>query len=39
MVPEQVSNVAWGESDGKTLYITASTSLFRIKLKVAGIRN
>lgn len=38
-VPERVSNVAWGDSDGRTLYITASTSLFRIKLKVAGIRN
>lgn len=38
-VPEVVSNVAWGDEDGKTLYITASTSLFRIKLKVAGVRN
>jgi gluconolactonase len=38
-VPEIVSNVAWGDSDGKTLYITASTSLYRIKLSVAGVRN
>ena len=38
-VPERVSNVAWGDQDGKTLYITASTSLYRIKLKVAGVRN
>ena len=38
-VPERVSNVAWGDKDGKTLYITASTSLFRIKLKVPGVRN
>ena len=38
-VPERVSNVAWGGKDGKTLYITASTSLFRIKLEVPGIRN
>ena len=38
-VPERVSNVAWGDQDGKTLYITASTSLYRIKLKIAGIRN
>ncbi len=38
-VPERVSNVAWGDSDGRTLYITASTSVFRIRLKVAGIRN
>ena len=38
-VPEVVANVAWGDKDGKTLYITASTSLYRIKLSVAGVRN
>ena len=38
-VPEVVSNVAWGDADGKTLYITASTSLYRIKLSVQGVRN
>jgi gluconolactonase len=37
-VPEVVSNVAWGDKDGKTLYITASTSIYRIKLSVAGDR-
>ena len=37
-VPEVVSNVAWGDKDGKTLYITASTSVYRIKLKVRGAR-
>jgi gluconolactonase len=37
-IPEVVSNVAWGDKDGKTLYITASTSLYRIKLTVAGDR-
>jgi gluconolactonase len=38
-VPEVVSNVAWGDQDGKTLYITASTSVYRIKLKIAGVRS
>jgi gluconolactonase len=38
-VPEVVSNVAWGDADGKTLYITASTSLYRIKLALEGVRN
>ncbi|HKW17179.1 MAG TPA: SMP-30/gluconolactonase/LRE family protein [Terriglobales bacterium] len=38
-LPEIVSNVAWGDADGKTLYITASTSVYRIKLSVAGLRN
>jgi gluconolactonase len=32
-------NVAWGDGDGKTLYITASTSVYRIKLNMAGVRN
>ena len=36
-VPEVVSNVAWGEKDGKTLYITGSTSIYRIKVKVGGV--
>jgi gluconolactonase len=38
-IPEVVSNVAWGDADGKTLYITASTSLYRIKLSMPGVRN
>jgi gluconolactonase len=38
-IPEVVSNVAWGDADGKTLYVTASTSLYRIKLKATGVRN
>jgi gluconolactonase len=38
-VPERVSNVAWGDSDGKTLYITASTSLYRISLSIPGVRH
>jgi gluconolactonase len=30
------SNVAFGDADGKTLYITSCTHLFRIRLKAAG---
>lgn len=37
-VPETVSNVAWGDKDGKTLYITASTSVYRIELNIPGIK-
>ena len=33
--PEEPANVGWGD-DGKTLYITAVTGLYRIKLAVAG---
>ncbi|MFZ4507240.1 MAG: SMP-30/gluconolactonase/LRE family protein [Fimbriimonas sp.] len=37
-VPEVPTNVAWGEADGKTLYITAQTSIYRIKLNATGLR-
>ena len=36
--PEIASNCAWGDPDGKTLYITASTGLYRIHLNIPGIR-
>ena len=32
------TNMAFGDADGKTLYITACTHLFRIRTKIAGIR-
>jgi gluconolactonase len=36
--PQEVpANVAWGD-DGKTLYMTARTGLYRIKLSVEGVR-
>ncbi|MBE9187302.1 SMP-30/gluconolactonase/LRE family protein [Microcoleus sp. LEGE 07076] len=35
-VPETATNLAWGDTDYKTLYITASKSLYRIRLKIAG---
>jgi len=37
-VPEIASNCAWGDPDGKTLYVTASTGLYRIHLKIPGLR-
>jgi gluconolactonase len=37
-VPERVSNVAWGDEDGKPLYITASTSVYHIKLNIPGMK-
>lgn len=36
--PEAATDIAFGDRDFKTLYITASTSLYRIRLQVAGIR-
>lgn len=35
-VPEKVSNLNWGDSDWRTLYITASTSVYRVRTKVRG---
>jgi gluconolactonase len=34
--PELPANFAWGDADGRTLYLTARTGLYRIRLKVAG---
>jgi gluconolactonase len=36
--PEIPANFAWGDADGKTLYMTARTGLYRIRLNVAGVR-
>lgn len=36
-VPEQTANLAWGDADWQTLYLTASTSLYRVRLGIAGI--
>lgn len=37
--PSEVpANCGWGDKDGKTLYMTARTGLYRIKLSIAGIR-
>ena len=38
LVPERPTSQAFGDADGKTLYITARTSVYRVRLKVAGIR-
>ncbi len=37
-VPEKVANLAWGNDDYQTLYLTASKSLYKITLKVTGLR-
>src|SRR5262249_14165048 len=36
--PELPANFAWGDDDGTTLYMTARTRLYRIRLNVPGIR-
>jgi len=36
--PEVPANCAWGDKDGKTLYMTAQTGLYRIRTNAQGIR-
>ncbi len=38
-VPEAPTNLAWGDRDRQTLYITARKSLYRIRLKTSGLQS
>ncbi len=35
-LPEHVANFAWGDDDYRTLFITASTGLYRVRVEVPG---
>jgi gluconolactonase len=37
-VPEYTANFCWGDADFRSLYITASTSIYRIRTQIAGRR-
>jgi gluconolactonase len=37
-LPEDPHNLAWGDEDGRTLYITALTSVYRVRCGIPGIR-
>ena len=36
VTPERPANMAWGDEDGKTLYMTAHSSLYKIRLNTGG---
>lgn len=36
-VPEVTTNLAWGGQNNQTLYITANTSVYRIRLQIPGL--
>jgi gluconolactonase len=36
-VPEYPANMAWGDADSRSLFITASTSVYRIRVQVPGL--
>ena len=38
VTPELPANFAWGDDDGRTLYLAARTSLYRVRLRIPGIR-
>jgi gluconolactonase len=38
ITPRHVHNMAWGDADGKTLYLCARSGLYRIRLNIAGLR-
>ena len=35
-LPEKPSNLAWGEEDRSTLFVTAQTSVYRVRLRARG---
>ena len=37
-VPESTGNLNWGDDDWRSLYIPSSTSVYRVRMKVAGNR-
>jgi gluconolactonase len=37
-LPEAPHNLAWGDADARALYVTALTSVYRIRLAVPGVR-
>lgn len=36
--PELPANLAWGDADGRTLYLAGRSSLYRIRLLIEGVR-
>jgi gluconolactonase len=36
--PESQHNLAWGDQDGQTLYMTAMTGIYRMRLNIPGVR-
>ena len=36
VIPEQPANLTWGDKDYRTLYITATTSVYKLRVKARG---
>jgi gluconolactonase len=37
-MPEPAANFAFGDDDLRSLFVTASTSLYRLRVRVPGLR-
>ena len=37
-LPESPHNLAWGDADARTLYVTAETSVYRVPMTIEGVR-
>jgi gluconolactonase len=37
-MPEQPANLAFGDADARTLYVTACMSVFKLRVNVSGVR-
>jgi gluconolactonase len=38
IAPKHIHNMAWGDGDGKTLYLCARGTLYQMKLNIPGVR-
>jgi gluconolactonase len=38
LLPERITNLAWGDADAKTLYTTGPTMVMRVRVAVEGLR-
>jgi gluconolactonase len=38
ITPQHVHNMAWGDDDGKSLYLCARTGLYKLRLNIEGVR-
>lgn len=38
ITPKHVHNMAWGDEDGKTLYLCARSGLYKMRLNIEGVR-
>ncbi len=38
IAPKHIHNMAWGDDDGRTLYLCARSGLYRMRLNISGMR-